>query len=113
MLDHSDNFNHTSNFENSLLMDGFNTESLNGFFERGHQNSDESKYFSPNEDPEKVAEFSKFLLANFVGANSKNLCVQCWCLCNRYQMNKHKDLGHRLLTPKYFKDIEAFINLAN
>ncbi len=28
-------------------------------------------------------------------------------------MNKHKDLGHRLLTPKYFKDIEAFINLAN
>ncbi len=65
MLDHSDNFNmrsnQTSNFENSLLMDGFNTESLNGLFDRGHSSSEESKYFSPNDDPEKVAEFSKFL----------------------------------------------------
>jgi hypothetical protein len=28
-------------------------------------------------------------------------------------MSKHKELNHRLLTPKYFKDVEAFINLAN
>jgi len=28
-------------------------------------------------------------------------------------MSKHKELGHRLLTPKYFKDLDAFINLAN
>ncbi len=28
-------------------------------------------------------------------------------------MSKHKELGHRILTPKYFKDIEAFKSLAN
>jgi len=64
-------------------------------------------------EPQRFAEFGKFLEINFAGANSKNLCVQCWCLCNRYQMSKHKELNHRLLTPKYFKDQEAFINLAN
>lgn len=64
------------------------------------------------DDPESFRIFGTFLEANFAGANSKNLCVECWCLCNRYQMSKHKELGHRLLTPKYFKDIETFINLA-
>ena len=58
-------------------------------------------------------EFGNFLQINFAGANSKNLCVHCWCLCNRYQMSKHKELGHRLLTPKYFKDLDAYVSLAH
>jgi hypothetical protein len=73
----------------------------------------ENRFVCPSEEPQKYAEYGKFLEINFAGANSKNLCVQCWCLCNRYQMSKHKELNHRLLTPKYFKDLEAFKNLAN
>jgi len=30
---------------------------------------------SPSEEPEKFAEFGRFLEFNFAGANSKNLCV--------------------------------------
>eukprot|EP00347_Sterkiella_histriomuscorum_P017817 403347871 len=68
--------------------------------------------YIPSEGPE-YDEFGLFLIENFKGANSKNLCQNCWCLCNRYQMSKHKEQGHKLLTPKLFKDLEAFKSLAH
>lgn len=77
------------------------------------QTSLEQKFISLTDDDTACCEYKKFLEENFAGANSKNLCVQCWCLCNRYQMSKHKELGHRLLTPKFFKDLISFRDLAN
>ena len=32
----------------------------------------------------QVKEFVRSLKANFESLNSKNLCIACWCLCNRY-----------------------------
>jgi hypothetical protein len=72
-----------------------------------------NKWINPLEDPEEFNQFGKFLEENFAGANSKNLCLQCWCLCNRYQMSKHKEQKHRILTPKLYKDLEAFKSLAD
>jgi len=69
-----------------------------------------SNFVEPN-TPE-FEEFCAMLKANFEGANSKNLCVWCWCLCNRYQMNRHKEMGHQIQTPRLFKDGQSFIELA-
>jgi len=70
----------------------------------------ESKYL---QSEEHITQFKQFLLENFDAANSKNLCSRCWCLCNRYQMNKHKQMGHALLTPRHFKDWKTFCQLAD
>ncbi len=39
------------------------------------------RYMAPED--KVFREFGEFLKVNFNGANSKNLCVHCWCLCNR------------------------------
>ena len=67
------------------------------------------KYLSTEKD---IADFKELLNVNFNGANSKNLCATCWCLCNRYQLTKHRHLNHQLLTPRHFKDWRSFVNLA-
>jgi hypothetical protein len=35
----------------------------------------ENRFVCPSEEPNKYAEYGKFLEINFAGANSKNLCV--------------------------------------
>ena len=65
-----------------------------------------------DKDSEEFDRFVASLKENFNGSNSKNLCTFCWCLCNRYQMHKHKQQGHNVITPRYFNDKEKFIQLA-
>jgi len=44
--------------------------------------AESNRYMETSSD---ISLFTDFLLDNFAGANSKNLCANCWCLCNRYQ----------------------------
>ena len=58
-------------------------------------------------------ELSTVLKANYENINSKNLCAGCWSLCSRYQWIKHKEAGHSsILTPRWFKDADSFMKLA-
>ncbi|CDW71138.1 UNKNOWN [Stylonychia lemnae] len=52
-----------------------------------------TQYISP--DSPEFKEFDLFLQENFAQANSKNLCVQCWCLCNRYQLDAFINLAQQ------------------
>ena len=65
------------------------------------------------ESPADISSFVRLLQANFASPNSKNLCLVCWCLCNRYQQAHHKHAGHQTLTPRFFKDWPSYISIAD
>ncbi|CAI2379802.1 unnamed protein product [Moneuplotes crassus] len=77
--------------------------------------TDTDKEVTPKYIKKGSKEFSAFIWflgKNFEKANSKSLCLELWCLCNRYQMMVLKDKGNTLLTPRYYRDEATFIALA-
>ena len=56
--------------------------------------------------------FIRYLDSNSRSGNARNICCTCWILSQRHLLIKHKAMGHRILTPRYFKDESAFASLA-
>ncbi len=56
--------------------------------------------------------FIRYIDMNFQSGNSRNICATCWIFSHRHQLVRHKQIGHRILTPRNCKDELSFQSLA-